>query len=407
MKNRFAEYYELPEERIKEIWENSLIVFDTNVLLNLYRYNEDARTEFINVIKFYKERLWIPYQVGLEFHRRREEIMRKNAKAYNVLAEKISKELVGVVSSLESEYIRHPYISIKDIKKRVEKCAESITKTLEKQALAHPDYSNGDEILQSITELFDGRVGSDFEEKDLEALYKEGEKRYANKIPPGYCDEKNKKDKGKRSLYGDLVVWKQTIHHCKEQAKSLIFITDDHKPDWWDKVEGKHTPRKELIKEFADSTVQNILIYDSSRFLEYAKNNKVQVSQKTINEVEKVKTADSIFANNDSLHSLWGIPDNINELFNPFGSQQTKNDILNNYARLFDNNLNDSYTPMHNINKFDTRSRYFDGVHDIVNQMGGYREVERRMQDLRNLTNSEERRKMMETYLSKHNDNAE
>ena len=80
---------------------------------------------------------------------------------------------------------------------------------------------------------------------------------------------------------------------------------------------------------------------------------------------------------------------------------------MNNYARLFDNNLNDSYTPMHNINKFDTRSRYFDGVHDIVNQMGGYREVERRMQDFRNLTNSEERRKMMETYLSKHNENAE
>lgn len=292
MKKQFAEYYELSEERIKEIWEDSLIVFDANVLLNLYRYNEDARTEFINVIKFYKERLWIPYQVGLEFHRRREEIMRKNAKAYNVLAEKISKELVGVVSSLESEYTRHPYISIKDIKKRVEKCAESITKTLEKQALAHPDYSNGDEILQSITKLFDGRVGSDFEEKDLEALYKEGEKRYANKIPPGYCDEKNKKDKGKRSLYGDLVVWKQTIHHCKEQAKSLIFITDDHKPDWWDKVEGKHTPRKELIKEFADSTVQNILIYDSSRFLEYAKRNKAKISPKTIREVEKVKLED-------------------------------------------------------------------------------------------------------------------
>ena len=293
MKNRFAEYYELPEERIKEIWENSLIVFDTNVLLNLYRYNEDARTEFINVIKFYKERLWIPYQVGLEFHRRREDILRKNAKAYSILAEKLSKELVGVVSSLESEYARHPYISIKDIKKKVERCAESLAKSLEKQAKEHPDYSQGDDTLKSITELFDGRVGNDFEEKDLEALYKEGEKRYANQVPPGYCDEKNKKEKGKRSLYGDLVVWKQTIHHCKEQAKSLILITDDHKPDWWDKIEGKHSPRKELIKEFVDNTGQGILIYDSSRFLEYAKNNKkLSVSTKTINEVEKIKNDD-------------------------------------------------------------------------------------------------------------------
>lgn len=294
MKNRFAEYYELPEKRIKEIWDNSLIVFDTNVLLNLYRYNEDARTEFINVIKFYKERLWIPYQVGLEFHRRREDIMRKNAKAYSVLAEKLSNELVGVVSSLEGEYARHPYISIKDIKKKVERCADSIAKSLEKQEKSHPDYSGGDEILQSITELFDGRVGNDTEEKELEALYKEGEKRYANQVPPGYCDEKKKKDKSKRSLYGDLIVWKQTIDYCKEQAKSVIFITDDHKQDWWDNVEGKHTPRKELIKEFSSATNQGIIIYDSSRFLEYAKRNtELKVSQKTIKEVEKTEARTS------------------------------------------------------------------------------------------------------------------
>ena len=53
MKKQFAEYYDLPDERINEIWANSLIVFDTNVLLNLYRYKEEARNEFINVIKFY------------------------------------------------------------------------------------------------------------------------------------------------------------------------------------------------------------------------------------------------------------------------------------------------------------------------------------------------------------------
>lgn len=306
MKNRFAEYYELPEERIKEIWENSLIVFDTNVLLNLYRYNEDARTEFINVIKFYKERLWIPYQVGLEFHRRREEIVRKNAAAYKSLGDSISEQLVKVIDTLNSDrdYARHPYINMKDIRCKVERCASSIKKSLEKQEKEHPDYSKEDKILTAITDLFDGRVGEDFAEKDLDALYKECEKRYANKVPPGYCDEKNKKDKGKRSLYGDLIVWKQTINHCKEHSKNVIFITDDHKPDWWDKVEGKHTPRKELIKEFADSTGQSIIIYDSSRFLEYAKRNKVKVSQKTINEVEKVKSADTSISSDDLAKAL-------------------------------------------------------------------------------------------------------
>lgn len=94
MRNRFAEYYELPEERIKEIWENSLIVFDTNVLLNLYRYNEDAR---------------------------REDILRKNVAAYTTLGDKLTEQLVKAVSRLEEVHSRHPYINIKDIRSKVEK----------------------------------------------------------------------------------------------------------------------------------------------------------------------------------------------------------------------------------------------------------------------------------------------
>lgn len=295
MKKQFAEYYNLPDERIKEIWDNSLIVLDTNVLLNLYRYNEEARNEFINIIKSYKERLWIPYQVGFEFHRNRESIIIKNKVAYRLVKDKLTEQLDKFVNFLNSngDLTRHPYIDTKDIQKRVTQFSASISKTLDKQQNEHPDYSQNDDILNAITELFDGRVGGDFADKDIEAIYKEGEKRYANKVPPGYCDEKNKKDKGKRRLYGDLIVWKQTINHCKELEKDIIFITDDHKPDWWDEIGGKHTPRKELIREFIDSTGQNILIYDSSRFLDYAKRrNKVKVSPKTIREVEKVKQED-------------------------------------------------------------------------------------------------------------------
>lgn len=388
MKNRFAEYYELPEERIKEIWENSLIVFDTNVLLNLYRYNEDARTEFINVIKFYKERLWIPYQVGLEFHRRREEIMRKNAAAYTTLGDKLKEQLVKAVSTLEGEYSRHPYINMKDIRSKVERCAAAIKKSLDKQAENHPDYSKEDKILNAITDLFDGRVGEDFAEKDLDALYKEGEKRYANDVPPGYCDEKTKKDKPKRHLYGDLIVWKQTINHCKEHSKSVIFITDDHKTDWWDKADGKHTPRKELIKEFADSTGQSIIIYDSRKFLEYAKNNKVKVSQKTINEVEKVKTADTLSDSINILQSLFDDFGNNYDAFNPI--KQLRG--IDYYT-----NENTWFNPM-TYNK-DKRYHHWGELHQTVDKMGGYDNVIRQLQEVGAMMSSRLREKKEENQL--------
>lgn len=374
MKKLFAEYYALPEDRINEIWANSLIVFDTNVLLNLYRYNDDARKEFIKVIEFYKERLWIPYQVGLEFHRCREDILRKNAAAYQELGEEISKGLLKVIDTLNSQrdYARHPYINMKDIRSKVERCTTSIAKSLKKQEENHPDNFEQDEILDAITQLFDGRVGHDFSEEELATIYQEGEHRFANKVPPGYCDEKNKKDKPKRHLYGDLIVWKQTISHSAEQKKDIIFITDDHKTDWWDKVEGKYTPRKELIKEFAESTGQCVLIYDSSRFLEYAKNNKVKVSQKTINEVEKVKSIDS-----------WWLSDEYNRLFQtaltPQSTLREYMDAYKQYSVLMTEDQKELLKPFSVL--ANVKYNYFDELRKSIEDMGGYGAVLKRLQE--------------------------
>jgi len=50
-----------------KVRQDGVIVFDTNVLLNLYRYNDKARDELIGLMKSYKSRLWMPYQVRLEF----------------------------------------------------------------------------------------------------------------------------------------------------------------------------------------------------------------------------------------------------------------------------------------------------------------------------------------------------
>ena len=125
-------------------------------------------------------------------------------------------------------------------------------------------------------------------------------------------------------------MWKQTIRYSSEQKRNVIFVTDDHKKDWWEKIDGKHSPRKELIKEFKDSTGQDVLIYDSSRFLEYAKRNKVlAISQKMINEVEKIQIADITRQMDKMNRSILGIPNlyglgdtinSINKLYHPLSS---------------------------------------------------------------------------------------
>ena len=46
-----------------------LFVFDTNVLLDLYKYNDDMINYLISIFESKKDKFWIPKQVQVEFNR--------------------------------------------------------------------------------------------------------------------------------------------------------------------------------------------------------------------------------------------------------------------------------------------------------------------------------------------------
>ncbi len=45
MKGIFKGYHQPTEEEFSQLWRNALFVFDTNVLLNLYRYQSATRDQ--------------------------------------------------------------------------------------------------------------------------------------------------------------------------------------------------------------------------------------------------------------------------------------------------------------------------------------------------------------------------
>lgn len=51
MESLFKGYYQPTPEQFTKLWEEGTFVFDTNVLLGLYRYKEESREEVLNVIK--------------------------------------------------------------------------------------------------------------------------------------------------------------------------------------------------------------------------------------------------------------------------------------------------------------------------------------------------------------------
>ena len=101
MKNMFKQYnYFYTPEQYKDIWENALFVFDTNTLLNLYRYQEETRNEFLQVLNKISNRIWIPHHVALEFQRNRltviceqKELFSKTKKALEITTKTLNVEL--------------------------------------------------------------------------------------------------------------------------------------------------------------------------------------------------------------------------------------------------------------------------------------------------------------------------
>lgn len=275
MKQKFKEYYRVDNEESKRIWENGIIVVDTNILLNLYRYSSETSNDVLGVLEHLKNRLWLPYQVCLEYHENRLDRFYENWNASETIKEKLKSLAIELNKFAKDKFSRNPFVKVDELEKVVHRSVLGISLKLDKWKSPVSDFVNNDEILNKVTLLFNGKIGDDFNEQQLKDIYKEGETRYKEKCPPGYKDNTpEKRAKCLRNVFGDLIVWKQVIAQAKEQNKDVVFISDDQKEDWWVDWKGNRIyPRPELIREFRkESEGHRIIFYTQTQFLSYAHN---------------------------------------------------------------------------------------------------------------------------------------
>lgn len=267
MKSKFPGYFKLTDDEINNLWGNALFVFDANILLNLYRYSDETRDDFFKILEKVKDRIWIPHQSASEFFENRLNVISQQEKSY--------EDAINSLKSIENEFKnsrQHPFIKKKLLKKFSDLSAE-ICEQLNDSKEFHNKRIHQDDVLSKIENLFNERVGNEYDQSELEVIYKEGEIRFLDKIPPGYKDS-SKKDESSKDVrkFGDLIVWKQILKKSKELKQGIILITDDRKEDWWVRFKGKTlSPRPELKKEFQNETEQPFHMYQSDRFLEFAR----------------------------------------------------------------------------------------------------------------------------------------
>ena len=294
MKNTFQEFYTPSDDDFEKLWKKAIFVFDTNILLNLYRYSETTRNELFNFMKRFTKRIWIPHQVALEFHKNRINVILEKDNFYKDIKNLLENSMDNLKVSFgkfREKFKKHQHFNYDEILKDYETLNTKTIKDLQNNRDNHPDYLKDDTILKNISELFADKVGEAFEVDKLESIYKDGIKRYKEKIPPGYEDEIDKKGNSK---FGDLILWRQILEKAKKNKTDVILLSDDRKGDWWNKVKNNtFGPRPDLLKEFNSETQQNIYMYQSERFMKYSeKYYKGIFDENSINEAREIRIQD-------------------------------------------------------------------------------------------------------------------
>jgi hypothetical protein len=295
MRNTFPGYYRPTEDEFAELWTQCLFVLDANVLLNLYCYSQETRDELIGILGALYDSIWLPHQAALEYHRHRLGIINQQAKAYQdiqKLSRDVQEEFTKRIRTLLRRG-RHPFIAVDSVLEKLNSAFTEICENFDELEQRHPDFFADDPILEAVTNLFEGKVGSAYTPEQLQEIYAEGKVRYTQepKIPPGYEDAS--KD-GDAKQYGDLVLWFQVIDQAKATGKPIILVTDDRKEDWWWRSYGKtHGPRPELVNEITRKANVGFYMYSADPFMEYASEYlEYSVKKEAIEEVRDVRERD-------------------------------------------------------------------------------------------------------------------
>ncbi|AGZ39743.1 hypothetical protein AFR_07270 [Actinoplanes friuliensis DSM 7358] len=284
-------------ETIRKGLLEGLVVLDSNVLLSLYRYAPKSRTELQNALSLVGRRLWIPHQVGLEFHRNRLKVIADFDAAY--------KDVIGSLQQRKDSFAPELDQKIRELGNRVAlpdderddllQLLESSFRQLQ-SALEQLQRSHGvgapaapDSILEKLREILHGRVGSEPPAEQRKLDMEEAARRVDEKVPPGY------KDSGKDEPHGDYLVWSQTLREAQERKSPVVvLVTSDTKDDWYLRLKGQTImARPELSHECLKVAGAQLVMLPTRLFLSYAQRFlKANISDETIRQAENESLAD-------------------------------------------------------------------------------------------------------------------
>ncbi|MEU1496410.1 PIN-like domain-containing protein [Streptomyces sp. NPDC005732] len=304
----YEAYWRRTASEVEEAIKNSVIVLDTNAIINVYRMAPKGRAEYLAVLANVSDRLWVPQNVVAEFHRTRLSAvashiagLKSKSEAVGVAAESLKvalkdfARLYSLADGRAAEYMEPLDVAIAGILQHVAKDVEAFD-------LDPSDLVSADPILDRLSRLLEGKVGEGIDEGEMPGVLAEAKRRGEGKIPPGYKDYESKGEEG----FGDFLIWQEILKFAKSDDRGILFVSSDAKEDWFRRQAGFVVgPRPELVKEMreeANSAYHHLTLADFLRKASSALG--VFVSPNTISQAKELESELTRLARKDLIRRL-------------------------------------------------------------------------------------------------------
>jgi hypothetical protein len=290
----FEGYMSPTDEDYRRLLTNGLVVPDANVLLNLYRYTTQTRSDLFAVLEKIGNQLWVPDQVIREFWRNRESALRdprilsdRTVATLDELREQ-SAEVLAAWANRIALPAEHMTGMRRALEQAYQQVADEIAKRTDAEGVGLiSTNTTKDPILNSLQLILKGHIGPPMGTTEYAESVKEGTQRLAEGTPPGYKDS-GKKDTG--LAVGDYLVWVQILEEVGKRHCDVLLVTGDVKEDWWRKEHGEiRGPGLELVEELRDRTGARLFMLRPESLLLHAKKVlRVKVNDTSVQDVERV-----------------------------------------------------------------------------------------------------------------------
>jgi hypothetical protein len=291
------ESYRIPStEEIDAALTRGIVAVDTNVLLNLYRYEESTVNDLFRVMGKVGDRLFEPHQVLREFWRNRQTVLGNPATSIRDTNAAFTKNQRSSTDALENwaKNVALDSEELDRLRTMIKTLYDSLRARVDQGASSIVDASTStdlDDVLTRLDALLNGRVGAPLDQEAWTVAVEEGRRRVLAGEPPGFGDADKLESENPEGASGDYLVWTQLISESKERQTDLVLVTGDVKEDWWEKHRGHPiSARRELVEEFTAATEHRVYFLEPLEFLRRAKPAlDVEINLTSLLDVERVR----------------------------------------------------------------------------------------------------------------------